>query len=122
MAQITIEVSDTLAERIAYVKERLPEVLARELEQPPPLQAQEALGLEFLVLQGEVSPCQVQPGRPQRRVSVAEAEGHFHPQRHAPVAELHRRQAAEGVDLGGAVQPGADAVEVITAREAEIRK
>ena len=37
MAQITIEVSDTLAERLASVKERLPELLARALEQPPSL-------------------------------------------------------------------------------------
>ena len=37
MAQITIEVPDTLAARLISVKERLPELLARELEQPPPL-------------------------------------------------------------------------------------
>jgi hypothetical protein len=37
MAQITIEVPDTLAERLTSIKERLPEMLARDLEQPPPL-------------------------------------------------------------------------------------
>jgi hypothetical protein len=37
MAQITIEVPDILAERLTSVKERLSELLTRELEQPPPL-------------------------------------------------------------------------------------
>src|SRR5262245_20103420 len=37
MVQITIEVPEALAERLAAVKDRLPEMLAREIEQPPPL-------------------------------------------------------------------------------------
>ena len=37
MAQITIEVPDVLAKRLASVQDRLPDMLARELEQPPPL-------------------------------------------------------------------------------------
>lgn len=37
MAQITIDVPDTLARRLVSVKHRLPEVLARGLEQTPPL-------------------------------------------------------------------------------------
>jgi hypothetical protein len=37
MAQITIEVPDSLAEQLAPVRYRLPEVLARWLDQPPPL-------------------------------------------------------------------------------------
>lgn len=37
MAQITIEVSDSLAERLTAVKDRIPEMLAREIEQPSPL-------------------------------------------------------------------------------------
>ena len=37
MAQITIEVPESLAKRLASVKDRLPEMLARELDQPPSL-------------------------------------------------------------------------------------
>jgi hypothetical protein len=37
MAQITIEVPDVLAKCLASVQDRLPDMLARELEQPPPL-------------------------------------------------------------------------------------
>ena len=37
MAQITIEVSDSLAKRLTSVKDRIPEMLAREIEQPFPL-------------------------------------------------------------------------------------
>jgi hypothetical protein len=37
MAQITIEVSDSLAKRLTTVKDRIPEMLAREIEQPFPL-------------------------------------------------------------------------------------
>ena len=36
MAQITIEVSDSLAKRLVSVQSRLPEVLARWLDEPPP--------------------------------------------------------------------------------------
>jgi len=36
MAQITIEIPDFLAERLASVKDRLPELLARETEPSPP--------------------------------------------------------------------------------------
>lgn len=36
MAQITIEVSETLAQRLVSVQDRLPEVLARWLDDPPP--------------------------------------------------------------------------------------
>jgi hypothetical protein len=37
MAQITIEVPETLAKRLASVRDRLPEVLARWLDQPSPV-------------------------------------------------------------------------------------
>src|SRR5262245_25890468 len=37
MAQITIEVPDTLAARLTSIKGHLPEMLACELEPPPPL-------------------------------------------------------------------------------------
>ena len=37
MAQITIEVPDSLAERLAPVRDRLPEVLAHGLEQLSPV-------------------------------------------------------------------------------------
>ena len=37
MAQITIEVPDVLAKRLASVQDRLPDMLARELDHPPPL-------------------------------------------------------------------------------------
>lgn len=37
MAQITIEVPETLAEQLSAVRTRLPEVLARGLDQLPPL-------------------------------------------------------------------------------------
>lgn len=37
MVQITIEVSDSLAKRLTSVKDRIPEMLAREIEQPLPL-------------------------------------------------------------------------------------
>jgi hypothetical protein len=36
MAQITIEVSDSLAKRLVSVQDRLPEMLARWLDEPPP--------------------------------------------------------------------------------------
>ena len=36
MVQITIEVSDSLAKRLVSVQDRLPEVLARWLDEPPP--------------------------------------------------------------------------------------
>lgn len=37
MAQITIEIPDALARRLVVVQDRLPEVLARWLDFPPPL-------------------------------------------------------------------------------------
>jgi len=37
MAQITIEVPDALAKRLVSVQDRLPEVIARWLDSPPPL-------------------------------------------------------------------------------------
>jgi hypothetical protein len=50
MAQITIEVPDSLAEQLAPVRDRLPEVLARWLNEPSPL-PQEVFRylLDFLV-------------------------------------------------------------------------
>ena len=36
MAQITIEVPETLAKRLVSVQDRLPELLARWLDEPPP--------------------------------------------------------------------------------------
>jgi hypothetical protein len=37
MAQITIELPDSLAQRLVSVQDRLPEVLTRWLDSPPPL-------------------------------------------------------------------------------------
>jgi hypothetical protein len=49
MAQVTIEIPDPLAERLASVKDRLPELLARELEPlPPPSNEVYRYILEFL--------------------------------------------------------------------------
>lgn len=49
MAQITIEVSDELAQDLAPIRDRLPEVLARALhEQPPILNETYRHVLEFL--------------------------------------------------------------------------
>jgi len=49
MAQITIEVPDSLAEQLAPVRDRLPEMLARGLDEPsPPLTEVYRYVLEFL--------------------------------------------------------------------------
>jgi hypothetical protein len=36
MAQITIEIPDALAQRLVSIQDRLPEVIARWLDEPPP--------------------------------------------------------------------------------------
>ena len=81
---------------------------------------QEPFGLFFLVLQHDVTDGSCQLGLPRRGVRFARAEHHVGQETCRPVVEIVAPEVAQRVARFGAVEPGADTVDVVVGEEADV--